>query len=125
MSMKKEIKEGKLERIDVEIGPTDLEYSIIQFPREYREIFPGYKLDFILETNIGPIITHMTSAPKNTRIGDNLAGSYISGGRLAGENVVGLKTWYEYNNVNFGNWIRIEVSEWHKRYELKKLKRMS
>ena len=61
-------------------------YNLIYFPKNIRDFFPGYKIPFTFETDIGETSTKITSAPKGTEIGDPSRGSYIQGG---------LKPWYE------------------------------
>ena len=85
-------------------------WGLISLPREYRSFFPGYKISFILDTDIGEILTKVTSAPKGTNIGDLEAGNYISGG---------LKPWYDRHiELKEGNKLVIEVIEPKKRYRL-------
>lgn len=115
---------SKLEDFDIEIKPTDLKYSIMQIPREHREKLPGYKLGFILESNVGPIITHLASTNNRyAKIGDALEGNYMLAGRLSGENTLGLRSWYEHNKIKIGNRVRIKSLEGNKRYQLRRLKR--
>jgi hypothetical protein len=89
---------------------TPRKWSLIQLPREYRTLFPGYKVPFILETDIGRITTKVTSGPKGTKIGDPEAGQYIAGG---------LKPWYDaHRELKEGNKLIIEVIEPKKSYRL-------
>jgi hypothetical protein len=89
---------------------TPRKFGLIPLPREYRSFFPGYKIPFILETDIGEIKTKVTSGPKGTKIGDPEAGKYITGG---------LKPWYEsHRELREGNKLIIEVIEPKKRYRL-------
>jgi vacuolar-type H+-ATPase subunit H len=89
---------------------TPRKWSLIPLPRECRSFFPGYKISFTLETDIGEITTKVTSAPKGTKIGDPEAGSRLQGG---------LKPWYDgHGELQEGNKLIIEVIEPKKRYRL-------
>ena len=85
-------------------------YALIPIPKEYRRFFPGYKVPFILETDIGEIMTKVTSAPIDSKPGDPDAGNYIQGG---------LKPWYnKHRDLKEGDKLIIEVIEPKKRYRL-------
>lgn len=85
-------------------------YSLIPLPKEYRSLFPGYKVPFILETDIGEITTKVTSGRKGTKLGDPEAGNYIQ---------ERLKTWYDkHRELKQGDRLIIEVIEPKKRYSL-------
>jgi len=89
---------------------TPRKWGLIPLPREYRSFFPGFKVPFILETDIGEITTKVTSDRKGTKIGDAEAGKYIQGG---------LKPWYDrHRELKGGNILIIEVIEPKKRYRL-------
>lgn len=89
---------------------TPKRYALIPIPKEYRRFFPGYKVPFLLETDIGEIRTKVTSAPKGTEYGDPDAGNYIQGG---------LKPWYnKHRDLKEGDKLIIEVIEPKKRYRL-------
>ena len=61
------------------LSPSWITYGILVIPREHRPKFPGYKVPFIFQTNIGDLIVKVSSAPWNTPIGDSDAGAYITG----------------------------------------------
>lgn len=85
-------------------------YNLIYFPKNIRDFFPGYKIPFTFETDIGEISTKITSAPKGTEIGDPSRGSYIQGG---------LKPWYEkHQELKNGDKLIITVVEPKKRYKI-------
>lgn len=89
---------------------TPRRYALIPIPKEYRRFFPGYKVPFVLKTDIGEIRTKVTSAPKGTEYGDSDAGNYIQGG---------LKPWYnKHKDLKEGDKLIIEVIEPKKRYRL-------
>lgn len=85
-------------------------YSLIPVPKEIRRFFPGYKIPFILDTDIGEIETKVTSAPQGTEIGNPDAGNYIQGR---------LKPWYDHHSsLSNGSILIIEIIENRKRYRL-------
>jgi hypothetical protein len=85
-------------------------WGLIPIPREYRSFFPGYKVDFLLQTDIGELNVKVTSGPKGTRIGDPEAGNYITGG---------LKPWYDrHQHLKDGDTIIVEVIEPKRKYKL-------
>jgi len=85
-------------------------YSLIPLPKELRHLFPGFKIEFELETDVGMIITKVTSAPRGTEHGDPVAGNYIQGG---------LKRWYDsHPELKNGTAFIISVIESKKKYSL-------
>jgi hypothetical protein len=85
-------------------------YRLFRLTRESRWFFPGYKLDFFLETDIGEIKTKVVSSIEGTRTGDPTAGNYISGN---------LKPWYnKHSEVTIGTRLRFECVEPYKKYRL-------
>jgi len=98
----------------IEIGlnsPSYIKYCVIPFPKETRHLFPGFKEKFELETDVGMVLTKVTSAPAGTKYGDPLAGNYIQGG---------LKRWFDsHPELKNGTTLIISVIEPKKRYSLK------
>lgn len=89
---------------------TPKRYALIPIPKEHRSFFPGYKIPFILKTDIGEITTRVTSAPKGTQEGDPKAGNYIQGG---------LKPWYKkHKELKEGDKLIIETIESKREYKL-------
>lgn len=85
-------------------------FGVIPIPKSLRKFFPGYKIYFDLVTDIGPIKTRVTSAPRGTPIGDSLGGAYIQGG---------LKPWYEkHTELKPGDSLRFESIDAGKKYKL-------
>ena len=75
-----------------------------------RRFFPGYKVYFSLETDIGTVETKVTSAPNGTPVGDPVGGKYIQGN---------LRHWYEQHpNLKPGDKFHFETIEAGKRYKL-------
>jgi len=89
---------------------TQRKYALFYPPKNRRRFFPGYKVDFVLETDVGEIKTKVTSAKAGTAIGDRDAGGYIQGG---------LRQWYDkHPEVTLGKKVRFECIEPYKRYKL-------
>jgi len=85
-------------------------YYLIPIPKEIRHLFPGFKVEFELETDVRTIVTKVTSAPKGTEYGDPVAGNYIQGG---------LKSWYDsHPELKNGVTLIISVIEPKKKYSL-------
>ena len=99
--------------IDIEIrNPyTPQQWALVPIPKRKRRFFPGYKLPFVLETDLDEIRTHVTSAPKGTRIGDPDGGAYIQSG---------LRKWFDAHQAQLANGVtlHIEALEPGKRYKL-------
>lgn len=99
------------EKIEIELCKSCVEQSAIDVPKNYRELFPGYKVPFILETNVGEIETYIVGGPSGTKEGDPNAGYYFS---------KGLSGWFKQNNLKIGGKVVIEIIETKKRYKLYK-----
>ena len=66
------------------------EFGVISFPPEDRKFFPGYKVPFTLETDIGEIETWIASGTKFSQVGDPNEGKYFS---------KGLKPWVRHHST--------------------------
>ena len=99
--------------VDIEITSpsTTLRWHVIPVPKRIRRFFPGYKLPFILETDMGEVKTCVSSAPKGTHIGDPDKGAYMQRG---------LKNWVDTHQTQItnGTILRIQALEPGKRYKL-------
>lgn len=86
-------------------------YGLINLTKKIRGFFPGYKEKFKLETDIGEIITKVTSASRlGVQIGDPVEGAYIQGG---------LKPWYKkHQELKDGDKLIITVVVFRKKYRL-------
>lgn len=85
-------------------------WGLIPIGKKNRSLFPGYNVPFTLDTDIGELVTHVTSAPAGTRIGDPIAGSYIQGN---------LKPWYnKHVELKDGDKLIIEILEPKRKYRL-------
>ena len=93
---------------------TQRRWGLLTVPKRVRKFFPGYKVDFILESDIGKVVTRVTSAPKGTAVGNPHSGKYIQ---------KNLRPWYEkHPELKDGDVLRIHALEPGKRYKLEILK---
>ena len=60
--------------VELKIAPKDREYNIIHVTKETKGFFPGYKVQFVLDTDIKPFVMHLTGANNGTTIGDDEGG---------------------------------------------------
>ena len=96
--------------IEVELCDSFRKYVYIPLPKDKRLFFPGYKINFQMETDIGALMAHVTSAPHAPPIGDPHAGGHIRGK---------FGPWYrKHPELKARDKIRIEVLEPGKRYRL-------
>lgn len=101
---------SKHNEILVRLPKSFMKYPLIPIPRKYRRMFPGYKIPFILETDIGEIETHITSAREGVAVGDPEAGTYIR---------VGIPKWANaHPELKGGDYVKLTVIEPGKRYRL-------
>ena len=105
-------KESKpVQKIEVTLPESAIKYSYIAVPKRHRNLFPGYKVPFILETNIGEIETYITGGFATDTVGDPNAGSYFA---------KGMSKWFKHNDVKGGDKVVIEIIDPKKRYRLYK-----
>ena len=105
----REVKVGDVLEL-VQRSLNERKYRLFRLTGDSRWFFPGYKVDFFLETDIGEIKTKVVSSMEGTKIGDPTAGNYISGN---------LKPWYNrHSEVTVGTKLRFECVEPYKRYRL-------
>jgi len=108
------IRGGEFPQIEVKVTPAAIKYAYIPLPREYRHLFPGYKVPFSLITDIDQVTTQVTSAPAGTASEDPNAGRIIQGN---------LKPWYQkHEELKPGDKLLIEIIEPMKKYRLETLK---
>jgi len=89
--------------------PSWKRYGLIPIPMEHRAFFPGYRVPFILVTDIGEIETYVTSAAEGTRSGNRKEGKYIA---------KGIKAWYrKHPRLKSGDEVRFSQLESHRRYQ--------
>lgn len=86
-------------------------YNVITFPPGHRRFFPGYKIPFIFQTDIGEIETHVSSGTQKAQQGDPDEGKYIARN---------LKPWIRrhFKEIEAGNLITIESIEPGRTYRL-------
>ena len=85
-------------------------YALFNLNQNTRSFFPGFKVNFVLETDIGEIETRVTAGNKDTKLGDPKAGAYINGG---------LRPWYnKHPEATIGRKLRFECIEPNRRYQL-------
>lgn len=101
----------KVEKIELSLRKSHIEYSHIYIPTEFRDLFPGYENPFTIETEVGEIETYITGAPTGTEKGDPTAGSYFS---------KGMTKWFkEHPELEAGDKVTIEIVEPKQRYRLR------
>lgn len=110
---KKEVKAGDF--VDIEIrANTELKYHLFQLNFENRRFFPSYKTDFVLQANIGEMITRVTSARGIAQKGDPDAGARIEGG---------LKVWFlKHPDLKVGQKLRFTCIKPYEKYRLRVVK---
>lgn len=87
-----------------------IKHAMFYIPKKDRHFFPGYKVPFILETDLGEIKTKVTDAPKGTPIGNSGHGNKI---------IMGLREWFQrHPELDVGKKVRFECIEPYKRYRL-------
>lgn len=85
-------------------------WGYIPVPAEHRRFFPGYKVGFELETDLGTLTTHVSSAQGGPPIGDPDAGRYIA---------AKLRDWFNgHPELKDGAKFKIAAIEPGKRYRL-------
>jgi hypothetical protein len=93
-------------------NPSCIKFHLFYIPKHMRRFFPGYKVPFKLDTDIGEIETYVSSAPGSPPHGDPDAGVYIQ---------ANLPEWYRrHPEIKVGDKVVFEVIEPMKRYRLKK-----
>ncbi len=60
--------------------PAWKKYSFLDIPKKFRRFFPGYKIPFTIQTDVGTFETHITGAYADAEEGDADAGWYLSKG---------------------------------------------
>jgi hypothetical protein len=98
-------------RLELEVSSISwAKFNLVQIPLKFRAFFPGYRIPFTLETDVGEIQTYMSSAPQGTTEGDPAQGKYFQ---------ANLKKWYlAHPEAKPGVTVVIEALEPMKRYRL-------
>ncbi len=90
-------------------NPSFIKFHLFVIPKVKRPFFPGYKVHFILETDIGEVETWVTS-----RTASQPEGVYIQGN---------LAEWYRrHSTIQMGDKVTFKVIEPLKRYRLEIVK---
>lgn len=97
-------------RVEIVLITSARRYNLLPLNANLRSFFPGFKIPFVLETDVGDLEVQVTSADKGTRIGDSVAGTYICGG---------LSAWFrKHTELSPGDSIIVERVEGERRYRL-------
>lgn len=92
-------------------NPSFIKFHLFYIPKPMRRFFPGYKIPFNLETDIGEIETYVASAKVGTQVGDLDAGVFIQ---------ANLAEWYRrHQTIKVGDKVIFDAIEPMKRYRLK------
>ena len=114
--MKKSLKDGEtIKGIEIPIKSLNpMKYHLIPI-RNVRSLFPGYKIPFTFETDIGNIQVHVTSAEsKGVKKGTPNVGRYIKSPRKEK-----LNEWFEkHKELKIGDKFLIDIKKPNKLYKL-------
>jgi hypothetical protein len=95
----------------IDVKPAHINYEYLPIFHNYRGLFPGFKIPFKLETDIGMIETDVYAVePKRWREGDMNSGACF---------YKGLSRWFKAHRLKPGDKLIIEVIDPMKRYRLK------
>jgi hypothetical protein len=91
-----------------------IDFHLFRIPKGKRQFFPGFRIPFTLETDIGELETYVVSARAGTQVGDPNAGDYFQ---------AHLAKWYrQHSTIKVGDKIIITVIEPMKKYRLEIVK---
>ncbi|MEK6822891.1 MAG: hypothetical protein AABY13_03600 [Nanoarchaeota archaeon] len=127
------VDELRLPYIELKIVPSSRRYSIIHVPIDAKDFFPGYRVQFVLNTPLKPFVMHMTGADNGTARGDDVGGyichprtTDIDAGLLAevpdaNTNDGSFKRFYDANKIlRTDDWVRVfRMDQHHYRLVLK------
>lgn len=103
--------------ISLKLTKDSIKRNYIYIPGQYRNLFPAYKKDFFLETDVGTLSVYMTSE-KNLGCGLKVKENSEAGKIIYGKKKI-LGRWYEkHSELNEGNTIIIKEIESNKKYQL-------
>ncbi len=106
-------------RIEIELQyPRKLEgtpswrkYRLIPISQKIRQFFPGYRVPFEVDSDIGTFDVYVTSAGKHTFAGDKNAGGYLKGN--------GLTRWFDsHPELHSSDVIVFELIDPAKKYKM-------
>jgi hypothetical protein len=91
-----------------------MNFHVVYIPKDKRPFFPGYRVPFTIESDIGVIQTYVSSAPAGTQVGDPTKGAYFQ------KNMV---DWYKrHPELKVGDKLIISVLEPMRKYRLETVK---
>lgn len=106
-----------LDLVTIRVTPSFWNYNLISIASGYRHLFPGYREEFQLVTDVDVFDVRITSASRGTPTGDPTAGRQL---RSVHRNE--LARWFNHHpNLAAGDTITIEVLDPMCLYELKLL----
>ncbi len=91
--------------IQLQMVQSNIDYGIVQVPREHLGFFPGYREQFILETDVKPFVMHLTGADDGTANGEE-AGGYLCHPRAKEVNLKFLDRCPDANHPTHGTFKR-------------------
>jgi len=95
-------------------NPSFIKFGFFSIPQGRRSFFPGFKIPFELETDVGEIETHITSDRADAQIGDSSAGKIVQGN---------LRPWYRHHpELTAGDKVKFTVIEPMRKYRLEIVK---
>ncbi|MHB1161802.1 MAG: hypothetical protein ACYC3V_15965 [Chloroflexota bacterium] len=104
-----------VDTVEIRLTPSSLKYRLVPVRQEYRALFPGYEIPFVLETDCGAFKAKVTAARKGTQKGNPSAGTYF---KTIGR--VGLSQWYAHHgNLSSDDAVFVDVVEPKSRYRLR------
>lgn len=62
--------------VELKVNPSSREHGILHVTKETRGFFPGYRRQFVLETDVKPFVIHLTASENGTEVGSE-EGGYI------------------------------------------------
>lgn len=114
---------GNYPYIMLKIAPKARQYGIIHVSKKTKGFFPGYRKQFILETDIKPFIMHLIGSENGTKIGEkeggyidhpmphNIEGYLIQQVRDANDRIEGsFKRWYDAHplpEASPNSWVKV------------------
>lgn len=103
--------------ITLKLTKDEIKRYYISIPRRYRNLFPAYRKEFSLETDVGSLSVYITSE-KNLGFGLKVKEESDAGTKIYGSKKI-LSKWYEkHYDLKAGDTIVIKEIEPNKKYRL-------
>jgi len=100
--------------IEIRLGNEyPMKYHLIPVGSSIRHLFPGYRVEFDLETDMGVIPCKVSSRTTDAKVGDRVAGKYITSVERNA-----LTEWYRRHDLRVGDKLMIEIVQEMRRYRL-------